>query len=249
MWAVRDLARKLATLDFSSSGQASRTVTQIVVDGLVFANAAELSSWDQPRVQVHVCEDCGVEQCASGGWLVPRNVGIGVAFVPDFDEMLVGDWERMEYAPPDFARGLPVFQPDDYVRLRRLCGGLPAIEVVPVVTGVELLRCFQWDAPAQVLGRFPAEVQLHHDLLLAVSDGEVSEAAAILEDALRWIGGRNRVRLTPVPSTAHTITLYLDAPGTPEWTPLCTIDGDVRLAAPLPGHLVATEDDSGGTYE
>ena len=90
MWAVRDLGTRSATLDFSSSGQASRAVTQAVIDEIVFANAVELCSWDDTRVQVHVCEDCGIEHCASGGWLVSRNVGVGVAFVPAFDEMLSG---------------------------------------------------------------------------------------------------------------------------------------------------------------
>lgn len=101
-------------------------MTQAVVDGAVFANAAELSSWADTRVQVYICEACGIEHCASGGWLMARNVGVGVAFVPAFGEMLGGDWEQVEYAPPYFAQGMPVFTPSDYAKLRRWCLGLPA---------------------------------------------------------------------------------------------------------------------------
>jgi hypothetical protein len=210
----------------------------------VFANAAEWCSWDGTCVQVHVCEECGTEHCASGGWLVPGNVGVGVAFVPAFNDMLAGRWEQEEYAPPYFARGMPVFVSDDYVRLRRWIDGLPPIEAVPVLTGGELLRCMQWDAPARVLGVFPADIQLDQDLLLAASEGEVSDAAAMLENAIRQTGGESRAWLTPSPPTARAVTLYLDTPGTPEWTPLYIIDDDARLA-PLPGHVVGSDYDSG----
>ena len=98
---------------------------------------------------------------------------------------------------PTLPQGMPVFEPDDYARLRRWCGGLPAIEAVPVLTGGELLRCLQWEAPARVLGKFPAEIQLDQDLLLAASDGEVSDAAAMLESAIRRIDHAER-------SVSHT---------------------------------------------
>ena len=76
MWAVRDLTTRTVELDFSLSGLASCAVTQIVIDGSVFANAAELCSWDDDTgVHVHICEVCGSEGCASGGWLVARSVG------------------------------------------------------------------------------------------------------------------------------------------------------------------------------
>lgn len=237
MWFVRDLTTQTVTLDFSPADRADQAVTQIVIDGAMFANAAELSSWDHPRVQVHICEDCGFEGCASGGWLVVRNVGVGVAFIPAFDEMLSGDWERVGYAPPHFGQDMPVFTPTDYAKLRDWCVGLPPIDAVPDLTGDELLRCLQWGAPAHVLGMFPADIQLNEDLLLAVSDGEISGAAALLESAIRHTHGTSRVSLKPSPSTARAITLYLDARGTPEWTPLYAINDETRLAAPIPHYL------------
>lgn len=118
MWVVRDITTQTVTLDLSSSGQADRAVTQIATDGALFANAAELSVWGNTRVQVHICEHCGVEHRASGGWMVARNVGAGVAFVPAFDEMATGDWERVEYAPAHFAQGAPVFRQSDGEKTR-----------------------------------------------------------------------------------------------------------------------------------
>ena len=44
---------------------------------------------------------------------------------------------------------------DESPRMRRWCLDLPPIEAVPDLTGDELLRCMQWEAPAPVLGMFP----------------------------------------------------------------------------------------------
>lgn len=238
MWMVRDLQAGTATLDFSSSGGADHTVTQISVDGVMFANAAELSTWDGPHFQVRVCEECGIEHCTSGHWLVVRNVGVGVAFVPAFDAMLADEWAQKEYAPPFFAGGMPIFSPADYATLRDWCVGLPPIDAVPDLTGNEVLRWLQWEAPAYALGTFPADVDLDQDLLLAVSDGDVSDAAALLTDAIERARGASRALLEPVPSTARALTLYLSASGTPAWTPLYVIDHQVRLAAPTTDNLV-----------
>lgn len=237
MWVVRDLATKTVTLDFSSSGQANRAVIQIVIDGVIFANATELSSWADARVQVRICEHCGVEHCTSGGWLVVRNVGVGIAFVPAFDAMLAGDWERVEYSPPHFGQGVPIFTHTDYAKLRQWCVGLPPVDAVLGLTGDELLRCLQWEAPAQVLGMFPADIQLDQDLLLAVSDGETADAVTLLESAIWDVRGASRVSLEPSPPSVRPITLYLDASGTPEWTPVYVVDDQARLAAPLPHYL------------
>jgi hypothetical protein len=241
MWIVRELIAQSVTLDVSSSGQSNRAVTQIVADGTVFANAAELSSWGDAPVQVHLCEECGIEGCATGGWLVPRHVGVGVAFVPAFGEMLDADEEGVECAPTDFDQGMPVFLPDDYDRLRRWCAGLPPSAAVPVLTGDELLPSLQWEAPSNVLGKFPDEVQLDQDLLLAASDGEISDVADMLERAIRRIDGAGRAWLAPVPAGARAVTLYLDAPGTPEWTALYTIGDEIRLAATLFGYGAGSE--------
>ncbi|WP_163722998.1 hypothetical protein [Mycolicibacterium psychrotolerans] len=226
------------TLDLSSSGGPDQRVTQIVIDGAVFSNAAELTTWDETPVQVRICEHCGMEHCASGNWLVVRNVGVGVAFVPAFHEMLTGDWAPSEYAPPHFAQGMPIFTPADYATLRRWCVGLPPIDAVADLSGNELFRWLQWEAPAHVLGVFPADVQIDQDLLLAVSDGELADAAALLEEAIDHTRGTGHASLKRSPPTAQAITLYLDASGTPAWTPLYVVNDRPHLAAPTTGYLV-----------
>lgn len=238
MWIVGDLATHAVTLDFSSSDGPHQRVTQIVIDGAVFANAAELSSWDAERVQVHLCEQCGIEHCSSGSWLVVRNVGIGVAFLPAFDEMLADEWARNEYAPPNFEQGMPIFTPDDYATLRRWCVGLPPMDALPHLTGDEIVRLLQWEAPAHALGVFPADVELDRDLLLAVSDGEIAGAVALLEEAIELTRGAGRASLEPSALSAQAITLYLNASVTPAWSPLYVVNDRPRLSAPTTGYLV-----------
>ncbi|KMO77572.1 hypothetical protein BST22_07040 [Mycolicibacterium chubuense] len=238
MRVVGDLTTRTVTLDFSSSDGPHERVTQIAIDGAVFANAAELSSWGAARVQVHLCEQCGMEHCASGSWLVVRNVGIGAAFIPAFDEMLAGEWEQREYAPPYFAQGLPIFTPDDYATLRRWCVGLPPMDALPLLTGDEILRVLQWEAPAHALGVFPADVELDQDLVLAVSDGGHADAAVLLEEAIEPTRGTGRASLETSSLSAQAITFYLNASGTPEWTPLYVVNDRPRLAAPTTGYLV-----------
>lgn len=162
---------------------------------------------------------CSVEHYASGSWLVLRNVGARCASIPAFDDMLAGDWRRVEYAPQHYAQGMPIFTPTDYAKLRRWCDGLPPIDAVPDLTGDELLRCLQWEAPPQALGAFPSDTQLNQQLLLAVSDGEISDMTALLESALR--GTQGRALLKPCPWTARPIMLYLNVYGLPNGRP-CT---------------------------
>lgn len=234
MWIVRDIAFSSAALHFSSSGQPDRTVTQIVADGVVFANAAELTRWDEGSVQVIVCEACGYEQCQSGGWFAPRQAGELMVFVPLFDEMLEGGWERTEYAPPQYteSRGVPAFTRAVAEELRRQCPQLPAATRLPLLSGAELVRCVQWAALMGILGTFPDQVRLRRELLAAVSEDDQDEAVARLSAVVRELLGAPTVELRQDDGQAH-ITFYLDGPGFPSWSPIVhSADGDAFSPAP-----------------
>ena len=125
MWLVERIFKKAATLDFSSSGQASPRVTQVFFDDHLFANAVEFTSWEAPSFQVSICEACGTEHCQSGGWLQPRTLGAYHAFVPRFGDVRSTDpWDAAEYAPPYVVQrfGIPVL---DGARLAALAAIIP----------------------------------------------------------------------------------------------------------------------------
>jgi hypothetical protein len=62
----------------------------------------------------------------------------------------------------------------------------------------------------------------------------------MVERAIRRTDGVGRAWLTPVPANARAVTLYLDAPGIPEWTALYIVGDEMRLAAPLFGYVTGS---------
>ncbi len=239
MWTVQRVEAQRTTLDFTSSGQARREVTQIFADSVLFANASQLSSWDESRVQVIVCQSCGIERCEPGGWLAPHSAGDDILFVPVFSEML--EHHPAEYAPPGYVneRGIPLFSRTFYSALRNHCASLPEAEALPPLRGADLLRCLQWEAPLQALGTFPAKVELRKDLLLAVSDGDVSDVTASLRAIIERVDVTDVISLRPAPANWMYPTLYLDGPGTREWRVLARDEeGDLHVC-PAEGRIAA----------
>lgn len=55
--------------DFSSSGQASPTWTRVRCEGMEITNALEWLDWTSNPVQAVLCDACGHESCASGGFV------------------------------------------------------------------------------------------------------------------------------------------------------------------------------------
>ena len=55
--------------DFSSSEQASPTWTRVTCRGVQITNSLEWVNWQENPVQVILCDACGCEGCASGGYV------------------------------------------------------------------------------------------------------------------------------------------------------------------------------------
>jgi hypothetical protein len=237
MWCIDHFETRRVELDFSSSSQASREVTQITVGSVIFANAVELTSWGEARLQVLVCESCGIEQCEPGGWLCPRSAGDFILFVPAFSEIREGEDEQSEYAPPAYVGrvGIPVFARPAYALLRERCSELPPPEKLPAVSGIDLLHALQWEAPMRLLGRFPSVPKVRRDLVLAASDGEVDAVLASVSLSFKELSESAAVVLKPMGASDKAITLYLDGPATSEWAPIVVTSSGEWLVTPLPG--------------
>lgn len=209
----------------------------MVVGPVIFANAVELTSWGESRLQVLVCESCGIEHCEPGGWLCPRSAGDFVLFVPAFSEIREGENEQTEYAPPPYVgtQGIPVFARPTYALLRERCSELPPPEKLPALSGIELVHALQWEAPMRLLGRFPSVPEVRRDLVLATSEGEVDAVLAGVALSFKELSESAAVVLKPVGARDQAITLYLDGPATPEWTPVVVTGSDRWLVAPMPG--------------
>lgn len=240
IWLATEITKHRVTLDFSSSEQPNPTVTQLVVDEALFANAVELTSWDEDRVQLLVCGQCGIVHCQPGGWVVPRKAGELVAFVPLFEAMLEDEEGRSEYAPPPFVvdRGVVTFPPGLYQSLQRVCEGLPDADDLEALSGEELIRSVQLNAPWRVLGRFPEPVQLRRDAIVAASDGDPQKLTDMLRKTVQDLMEAPAVRIVEADASLEPIVFYLEGPAAPEWSGWMRGHEDELVLSPVTGWVV-----------
>ena len=226
MWAVAKLEIQSRELDFSSSGMGRHSTTALLGDGVELVNALDLAEFSEPA-QLTVCDHCGTVGCNSGDWAAFRRIGSGLAFIPCFAEMSDGGWESTEYVPPSFMnrKGIPFFSGEALSMLRAFVPYFGTFDRFPLLSGKEAVRIMQWEAPATILGQFPSEPFLNSDLVLAVNPGDDKSTIAVLTDlVLRAFASDDAIVLTD----GDPMTLYLDLPGFPEWTPL-SIKGEAHL--------------------
>lgn len=218
LWRVEQVEPARAVLDFSSSGQGHRTVTQLVADGEILANAIEFTTWSAGSTQVEVCSECGVERCASGGWVAPRRSGEHLVWLPAFDELAEDD---AEFGPPRYfaERGLPVFEPPAAGRVAATVG--VAFQELRALSYREVALLLQWTAPGRLLGLPPAPPRVRREDVLAISSGDREEILGRLDELLAVaLRSDAEVVLQSLSDATEPVGFFLDLPGHPEWTPL-----------------------------
>ena len=226
-WHIRKLEMRKATLDFSSAGLGARETTQLIADDEVLINATTLVDFESDGcIQVFVCESCGTIHCEPGGWVQPRRLGNSILWLPCFER--IAD-DPTEFSPPAIlaSRGVPVFDCSCAVELADLLPLFRA-EGLQQVTGRDIAKLLQWDAPLGVLGQKSDEPAVQRDRVIASSGGELSTQLdalqRLLDRAIASTGAAKVVHATPGP------TLYVDGPKTPAWTPLVVgADDQLRL--------------------
>ncbi len=224
MLLIRDFTVRSAVLDFRDAGLDRRDVRQVFFGDECFANAVELTSWDNPgQFQVEVCSSCGIEMCEVGNWLCARRAGHLSMWLPVFSE-LGSDRRESPYWPPRLVNqhGAIAFERGPYDRLREVCPGLPDADALPVLSGEELVRVVQWGAPFGFLGKFAEPPRVSRNVILTSSDdgvdGAVERLEAALAEAARW----PRVGLRARSGDERQVSYYLDDPKTSCWSGLAT---------------------------
>jgi hypothetical protein len=222
MLLIRDFTVRPAVLDFRSAGLDFRDVEQIFFGDERFANAVELTCWQDPeRFQVEVCSSCGIEQCELGNWLCARRAGHLSMWLPVFAE-LGRDRRESPFWPPTLVNqhGAIAFERDTYDRLRAACRGLPEADALPVLRGEELVRIVQWSAPVGFLGKFPEPPRVSRTVFLTSSDDGVDGACERLEAAIAEAAGWPGVDLRAQSEDERRVSYYLDGPQTSCWSGL-----------------------------
>jgi hypothetical protein len=219
MWKVRSLETRQAAMDFTSSGQGRPIKTQLVFDGTVVANAIELSEWSEEPVQLEVCAQCGFERCAPGGWAALRRLGNALLILPAFEAVAENP---DEYGPPAWMAGRgPALMAEDLIgALQAAVPELPKIETLRKATGADAARSIQLSAPWKVLGQLPENPALRSAHVVAVSHGTLAAVVRELDRLLAVVLAQPEIRLREPDRDSSRVTLFLDLPGFPEWSPL-----------------------------
>ena len=247
MWRIDNPKFQATTLNFNSSGQGLREITQLVFDDVVLMNALELMDWDDDKVQVSICDHCGYVSCQSGGWVVFRFSGNFILLMPAFEAMRDDNWSRTEYSPPFFIadRGTAYFDIQTYESLREQNSSFPPLEKIRPLQMREAMWLVQSSAPLRILGE-PATLDLDRrkfDYVIAAMEGEPKEHLRRAENLLREnFENQSAARLRPLLPEEESVWLFLDATEFIDWQAMVLSDGKYKFV--IDNGLVVDNGDS-----
>jgi hypothetical protein len=118
------------------------------------------------------------------------------------------------------ARGALLFRPAILAELRTL---VPAFaRPFPPLQRREVAWLLQWEAPAEVLGTFPASPHVLADRIIATSQDPLAERLTELQRLVDgWLGSSDSVQLEELQSGHNmAVSLYIELGSTiPQWRP------------------------------
>ena len=219
-----DLRLSKAVLDFRSSGQARRSVTQLFSGETLLLNGLELADFQEPAFQAVTCEQCGHEGCEPGGWISLRRLADDVLWIPAWSELDCSDSSMGdlldEMGPPAYLEhGYLLIESVAWSQLRAAHKAVPAAEDLPPLSCHELARTLQWGAPLSWLGRFPAPPEPNLSAVLTADGGVASEYVERIGSTLTKLYANRLPVLAEIPVDEVSLKrVILDGPGYPEWS-------------------------------
>lgn len=211
------------TPDFSSSGQPNPDWIRLQFRNVVVCNSIEWAGWNENPIQVEICEQCGIVQCASDGYIHATRM----------DEFIFWTKPRVPYgessAPVEHtpsagirefgALAIPVSTWEQW----RQQASLPAADIFPVITGEVLADVWLSGLPPSLTCHTVADLMpLLKRTLIAADDMEVEGAIQHISQLLSWSeqfsGKAISGTIQPiVTATVVVTTLFLDGSRCVEW--------------------------------
>ena len=208
--------------NFSSSGQENPHWTKLICAGVELSNAIGWVDWfDEPAVQVQLCESCGTAGCDSGGYVHVTRLGKHLLWTePQIDS---GDtFQSHQFRQSDAVRehGAVAIPVDEWIRWQDTFTTLPSPDRFPNTTRRDLLGA--WQAEAPLFGRWDYPDQLltlARERVVAGQPLETSEILQNLETLVQWFGADRDAavdgELVPIREGEWTVeTIYFDVPDT-----------------------------------
>jgi len=200
-------------------------------DGVEICNDVRALGREGSATQMLVCEECGQELCAPGGWVRMRRVADQVVWAPHFPERgEETDYSLVYESPASYIeeRGAPIFDRTTWNRISSEIAGVPALEELPVLAVSEGLRILQIEAPYHILGQFPSPPKLNGELFLAVTEGDLTaEVSAVAAFVDRF--AHSDVELAGPLEEFAPIEFHLDVPRFLAWTAFCRYPTGIGL--------------------
>lgn len=246
MWEITNPEIRKTKLDFTSSGQGFREVSQLVAEKIVLMNALELTDFDDEKTQFLICEQCGTIHCEAGNWGILRKSGELVLMIPAFEEIenAAEGFSETEYAPPLYfkEKGIPFFRLEIYENLQTLQAAFPPVENIKPLQMREAVRLVQMSFPMRVFGT-PPEIKLDAEKtknIVAASNGESEQILQKLEAVLRRdYENRSPAILRPPASGDEVVSLFVDEFEFADWRALVRSNNETHLI--LDGRFIVTE--------
>jgi len=225
MWRITNWNTSPRHYDFTGAGLSKVDVTAIESDGVELCNGIELCDWesDDDRMQLIVCQTCGIPGCETKGWTTFRRAGGYVFWIPLFSELLADDdWAADNYSPPHYFRkqGIPYFEEADYSRFQVQFPRFPRLGTMPPLKVSEAVRCLQHEAPGRLLGDIyhgkAARPRL--SMILAATEGDHEEWSSILSSSFETDCGDSSPATVGGPDKDdRPLTMFPDIADFPEW--------------------------------
>jgi len=223
-----DIALQKWSPNFSSSGQTSPTWTRSRCDGVELFNSLEWTRWAENPVQVILCDACGTEGCASGGYVHVSCLGDFVLWTrPQVDPKDDVEAMRYETAWPLKRFGAIAIPKRTWEGWKTIAPLPDAAGLVPA-NGAAIFDA--WFLAPTRARRIDEIVPMLKDGLLGCDSLEITDAIARVT---RWIerlkktsdsfGGA--VLRSPTSIGARIETLYFDGPADEDWAALAVDDG------------------------
>jgi hypothetical protein len=208
--------------DFSSSEQADPNWTKLVCEGVQLSNALGWVDWfDEPAVQVELCEACGHARCESGGYVHVSRLGKHVLWTqPHIDPS--DPFESYQYRASEPVRkyGAIAIPAEEWEAWRHRFAELPSSGMFPRTERRDLFDAWLREAP--VFGVWDARDQiaeLARERAVAAEPGETANALRSIDAIVHWFREEPDApvdgELVAVASHGASVeTLYVDVPDT-----------------------------------
>lgn len=220
--------------DFSSSSQRNPSWTRATCSGVLLCNSLEWVRWLDNPVQVVLCDACGYDGCASGGYIHISRLGNHLLWTrPQINES--DAWERDQYqaAWPLRRFGAVILTLATWTQWREFVPDLPEPNELPLATGREMLDAWLLGARGQrrvassseLISALRGQVLASDSFAADVAINRVESVLAELSGLEARSAPGRLARATDV--GAQVEVLYFDGPAEEDWAALALIGSRV----------------------